>query len=189
MEEVYTDVTASPAMWNGRERSSLKSTSIAGRVHSRTSSENLISEGSPSWKDKEWKRTLACKLYEECMQLRLCRDRAVVEGSDNMDMLWEAYEVGSGSSKGRAGKRSGSKAKGGSGNKAEEVVDEGEEEGEEDDEEEEGSVRQLCCLQALKFSTRKMNFGGGKPSLSKISKVLRRMTALSRMGSRRKQSG
>jgi len=186
MEEV--DVAASPAMWNGRE-SSLKSTSIAGRVHSRTSSENLVSEGSPSWKDKEWKRTLACKLYEERMQLRLCRDRAVVEGSDNMDMLWEAYEVGSGSSKGRAGKRSGSKAKGGSGNKAEEVVDEGEEEGEEDDDEEEGSVRQLCCLQALKFSTRKMNFGGGKPSLSKISKVLRRMTALSRMGSRRKQSG
>ncbi|RLM69290.1 DNA ligase 1 [Panicum miliaceum] len=189
-EEVYTDVTASPAMWNGRE-SPLKSTSIAGRVHSRTSSENLVSEGSPSWKDKEWKRTLACKLYEERMQLRLCRDRAVVEGSDNMDMLWEAYEVGGGGGggKGRAGKRSGSKAKGGADNKVEEVVDEGEEEGQEDDDEEEGSVRQLCCLQALKFSTRKMNFGGGKPSLSKISKVLRRMTALSRMGSRRKQSG
>ncbi|PAN42475.1 hypothetical protein PAHAL_8G158600 [Panicum hallii] len=187
-EEVYTDVTASPAMWNGRE-SPLKSTSIAGRVHSRTSSENLVSEGSPSWKDKEWKRTLACKLYEERMQLRLCRDRAVVEGSDNMDMLWEAYEVGSGGGKGRAGKRSGSKAKGGADNKVEEVVDEGEEEGEDDGDEEEGSVRQLCCLQALKFSTRKMNFGGGKPSLSKISKVLRRMTALSRMGSRRKQSG
>ncbi|OEL18572.1 hypothetical protein BAE44_0020409 [Dichanthelium oligosanthes] len=186
MEEVYTDVTSSPAMWNERE-SPLKSTSIANRVHSRTSSENLVSEGSPSRKDKEWKRTLACKLYEERMQLRLCRDRAVVEGSDNMDMLWEVYEVGSGGCKGRGGKRSGSKAKGGA-SKVEELVDEGEGEDEEDDEEEEGSVRQLCCLQALKFSTRKMNFGGGKPSLSKISKVLRRMTALSRMGSRRKQS-
>ncbi|KAF8649492.1 hypothetical protein HU200_064301 [Digitaria exilis] len=182
--EVYTDVTSSPSTWI---ESPLKSTSIAGRVHSRNSSENLVSVGSPSQKDKEWKRTLACKLYEERMQIRLCRDRAVVEGSDNMDMLWEAYEVGSGGSRGRDGKRSGSKDKGGA-NKVEELVNEGLEEEEGDDDEEEGSVRQLCCLQALKFSTRKMNFGGGKPSLSKISKVLRRMTALSRMGSRRKQS-
>lgn len=186
VEEVYNDVTQSPAMWNERE-SPLKSTSIAGRVHSRTSSENLLSEGSPSRKDKEWKRTLACKLYEERMQLRLCRDRAVVEGSDNMDMLWEAYEVGSGGNKGRVGKRSGSKVKGGT-DKVEDAVEEGEEEEDDGDDDDEGSVRQLCCLQALKFSTRKMNFGGGKPSLSKISKVLKRMTALSRMGSRRKQS-
>ncbi|CAN6362916.1 unnamed protein product [Urochloa humidicola] len=190
MEEaaVYTDVTSSPAMWSESPLKS-SSTSIAGRVHSRTSSENLVGEGSPSRKDKEWKRTLACKLYEERMQLRLCRDRAVVEGSDNMDMLWEAYEVGGGGGGGkdRGGKR---KAKGGGSRKVEEeLVDEGEEEEVGEDEEEEGSVRQLCCLQALKFSTRKMNFGGGKPSLSKISKVLRRMTALSRMGSRRKQSG
>ncbi|CAL4988312.1 unnamed protein product [Urochloa decumbens] len=187
-EAVYAYVTSSPAMWS---ESPLKSsTSIAGRVHSRTSSENLVGEGSPSRKDKEWKRTLACKLYEERMQLRLCRDRAVVEGSDNMDMLWEAYEVGGGGGgKGRGGKRGGSKAKGGASSKAEGLVEEGEEEEVEEHEEEEGSVRQLCCLQALKFSTRKMNFGGGKPSLSKISKVLRRMTALSRMGSRRKQSG
>ncbi|EES08434.1 hypothetical protein BDA96_05G122300 [Sorghum bicolor] len=186
MEEMYNDVTQSPAMWNARE-SPLKSTSIAGRVHSRTSSENLLSEGSPSRKDKEWKRTLACKLYEERMQLRLCRDRAVVEGSDNMDMLWEAYEVGSGGNKGRGGKRSGSKVKG-STSKVDDAVEEGEEEEEDADDDEEGSVRQLCCLQALKFSTRKMNFGGGKPSLSKIAKVLKRMTALSRMGPRRKQS-
>ncbi|CAO2144088.1 unnamed protein product [Urochloa humidicola] len=186
IDEVYAEVTSSPALWSESQLKS--STSIAGRVHSRTSSENLVGEGSPSRKDKEWKRTLACKLYEERMQLRLCRDRAVVEGSDNMDMLWEAYEVGS-AGKGRGGKRSGSKEKGGASSKVDELVDEGEEEEVgEDDEEEEGSVRQLCCLQALKFSTRKMNFGGGKPSLSKISKVLRRMTALSRMGSRRKQS-
>lgn len=185
MEEVYSDITQYPAMWNERD-SPLKSTSIAGRVHSRTSSENLVSEGSPSRKDKEWKRTLACKLYEERMQLRLCPDRSVVEGSDNMDMLWEAYEVGSGN-KGKGMKRGGSKAKGGTG-KVDELGEESEED-EEEDEEEEGSVRQLCCLQALKFSTRKMNFGGGKPTLSKISKVLKRMTALSRMGSRCKQSG
>jgi len=186
MEEVYNDVTQSPAMWNEME-SPLKSTSITGRVHSRTSSENLLSEGSPSRKDTEWKRTLACKLYEERMQLRLCRNSAVVEGSDNMDMLWEAYEVGSGGNKGRGGKRSGSKVKGSTG-KVEDAVQEGKEEEEDEDDDNEGSVRQLCCLQALKFSTRKMNFGGGRPSLSKISKVLKRMTALSRMGSRRKLS-
>jgi hypothetical protein len=192
--QVYNDndVAQSPAMWNDERESPLKSTSIASRVHSRTSSGNLASEGSPSRKDKEWKRTLACKLYEERMQLRLCRDRAVVGGSDNMDMLWEAYEVGGGGSKGRGGKRSGgsssSMVKGSTG-KVEDAAEEGEEEGDEEDGDgDESSVRHLCCLQALKFSTRKMNFGGGKPSLSKISKVLKRMTALSRMGSRRKQS-
>ncbi|XP_062196894.1 uncharacterized protein LOC133899879 [Phragmites australis] len=184
--EEYKDVTQSPVMCNERENP-LKSTSIAGRVHSRTSSDNLVSEGSPLQKEKEWKRTLACKLYEERMQLRLCRDRAVVEGSDNMDMLWEAYEVGSGSNGiGKGAKRGSGKAKGGA-IKQDELVEEGKEEEEEADDNEEGSVRQLCCLQALKFSTKKMNFGGGKPSLAKISKVLKRMTALSRVGSRRSQ--
>ncbi|KAL6662221.1 hypothetical protein ACP70R_000080 [Stipagrostis hirtigluma subsp. patula] len=179
--EEYKDVSKSAVLCNERENS-LKSTSIAGRVHTRTSSENLVSEGSPPPppKEKEWKRTLACKLYEERMQLKLCRDRAVVEGSDNMDMLWEAYEVGGGG----GGNGGGTKRGGG---KVEESVEEGEEEDVNDDESEADSVRQLCCLQALKFSTRKMNFGGGKPSLAKISKVLKRMTVLSRVGSRRKQ--
>ncbi|KAL6592936.1 hypothetical protein ACP70R_049232 [Stipagrostis hirtigluma subsp. patula] len=179
--EEYKDVSKSAVLCNERENS-LKSTSIAGRVHTRTSSENLVSEGSPPPppKEKEWKRTLACKLYEERMQLKLCRDRAVVEGSDNMDMLWEAYEVGGGG----GGNGGGTKRGGG---KVEESVEEGEEEDVNDDVSEADSVRQLCCLQALKFSTRKMNFGGGKPSLAKISKVLKRMTVLSRVGSRRKQ--
>ncbi|XP_006663429.1 centrosome-associated protein CEP250 [Oryza brachyantha] len=179
------------------------STSIARRVHSRTSSENLVvgGEGSPR-KEKEWKRTLACKLYEERMQLKLCRDRAVVECSDNMDMLWEAYEVGvggGGASSAAATKRGGSKTKRGSSSKQEHSIAKGtqeqveaedEDDGDGDgDYDEEGSVRQLCCLQALKFSTRKMNLGGGKPSLAKISKVLRRVAALSRSGSRRSTKG
>jgi hypothetical protein len=175
--EEYEDVTESMVTTcNERAEDSPKPTSIAGRVRSRTSSENLVSdEGSPPQKEREWKRTLACKLYEERMQLRLCRDRAVVEGSDNMDMLWEAYEVGGGV------RRGGIKVK--SSNKAEGLVEEDEESEEHGDDE--GSVRQLCCLQALKFSTKKMGFGGGKPSLAKISKVLRRMAVLSRAGSRR----
>uniref|UniRef100_A0A0E0MFA7 Uncharacterized protein n=1 Tax=Oryza punctata TaxID=4537 RepID=A0A0E0MFA7_ORYPU len=174
------------------------STSIARRVHSRTSSEHLlvVGEGSPR-KEKEWKRTLACKLYEERMQLKLCRDRAVVESSDNMDMLWEAYEVGGVGGAATSTKRGASKAKRSSSNKQERAAVEGKQEQvdayeEDDDDEEEGSVRQLCCLQALKFSTRKMSFGGGgggKPSLAKISKILRRVAALSRSGSRRSTKG
>lgn len=173
------------------------STSIARRVHSRTSSEHLlvVGEGSPR-KEKEWKRTLACKLYEERMQLKLCRDRAVVESSsDNMDMLWEAYEVGGGGAAATSTKGGASKAK----RKQERATVErkqehataDEEDDDDDGDEEEGSVRQLCCLQALKFSTRKMSFGGGggKPSLAKISKVLRRVAALSRSGSRRSTKG
>lgn len=173
------------------------STSIARRVHSRTSSEHLlvVGEGSPR-KEKEWKRTLACKLYEERMQLKLCRDRAVVESSsDNMDMLWEAYEVGGGGGAATSTKGGASKAK----RKQERATVErkqehataDEEDDDDDGDEEEGSVRQLCCLQALKFSTRKMSFGGGggKPSLAKISKVLRRVAALSRSGSRRSTKG
>ncbi|KAF7006045.1 hypothetical protein CFC21_021118 [Triticum aestivum] len=163
----------------------LRSTSIARRVHTRTSSESLAGagEGSPS-KGKEWKRTLACKLYEERIQHKLCRGRAVAGAcADDMDMLWEAYETGGGTSSAAAVAVAGdTKLRGGGGSKAaQESVDE-----EEEEDEEEGPVRQLCCLQALKFSTRKMNLGGGKPSLSKISRVLRRMTALSRVGSRRK---
>jgi hypothetical protein len=179
IEEYEDDVTTESMATTCNERaedSPKPPTSIAGRVRSRTSSENLVSdEGSPPQKEKEWKRTLACKLYEERMQLRLCRDRAVVEGSDNMDMLWEAYEVGGGV------RRAGIKVK--SSKKAEGLVEDDEESEEHGDDE--GSVRQLCCLQALKFSTKKMGFGGGKPSLAKISKVLRKMTVLSRVGSRR----
>ncbi|XP_048554264.1 uncharacterized protein LOC125535256 [Triticum urartu] len=171
---------------DGRE-GPLRSTSIARRVHTRTSSENLAGsacEGSPS-KGKEWKRTLACKLYEERIQLKVCRDGAVAGAcADDMDMLWEAYETGGGSSAVAVALAGDTKLRGGGGSKAkEESVDEEEEE---EDGEDEGPVRQLCCLQALKFSTRKMNLGGGKPSLSKISRVLKRMTALSRVGSRRK---
>ncbi|XP_047084470.1 uncharacterized protein LOC124695691 [Lolium rigidum] len=188
-EQEYKDADEeSETLQDGaNEENPLKSTSIARRVHTRISSESLVGEASPG-KEKEWKRTLACKLYEERIQLKLLRDRAVVGAcSDDMDMLWEAYETGGGSSA-TAGdtKRGGSKAK--RGNAQDELVDEGESE-EDEDVDDEGTVRQLCCLQALKFSTRKMNFGGGKPSLAKISKVLKRMTALSRVGSRRNLKG
>ncbi|KAK6940501.1 hypothetical protein RJ641_030032 [Dillenia turbinata] len=106
-------------------------------------------------REKEWKRTLACKLYEE---------RNNVEGSEGMDLLWEKYEMDS-------SKLNNVKSKGRKSKKSE--VEYYKEEDEDDDDEEEGANGQLCCLQALKFSTRKMNIGMGKPNLMKISKALK----------------
>ncbi|RVW14778.1 hypothetical protein CK203_091023 [Vitis vinifera] len=85
-------------------------------------------------KEKEWKRTLACKLFEE---------RNNADGGEGMDLLWETYETDS--------------------SKWEE----------DEEEEEEGMDRQLCCLQALKFSAGKMNLGMGRPNLVKFTKALK----------------
>lgn len=111
---------------------------------------NLGSFGSMR-KEKEWRRTLACKLFEE---------RHNVDGGEGMDMLWETYETDSTKvqAKGRA-------KKGKKGNI--EYYDDDE------DLDEEKSDGQLCCLQALKFSAGKMNLGMGRPNLVKISKALK----------------
>ncbi|RRT46084.1 hypothetical protein B296_00019314 [Ensete ventricosum] len=126
--------------------------------------ERLQSYGSIR-KEKEWKRTLACKLYEERMTYKLCKERKVAEGGEEMDLLWEAYEA-------NASETDTKKEK-----KARRVDLEEEEEGEEEEEEEEeeATTGQLCCLQALKLSAGKMNLGMGKRNLMKISKVLKGM--------------
>lgn len=117
--------------------------------------ENLGSFGSMR-KEKEWKRTLACKLFEE---------RNNADGGEGMDLLWETYETDS--SKVMKAKNDRKKSK----KKGEEV---GYYSGEEDEEEEEeGMDRQLCCLQALKFSAGKMNLGMGRPNLVKFTKALK----------------
>jgi hypothetical protein len=105
---------------------------------------NLGSFGSMR-KEKEWRRTLACKLFEE--------RHNVDGGGEGMDMLWETYETES-----NKGQRKGSNRK-----------------SEDDDyeDEEEDMDEQLCCLQALKFSAGKMNLGMGRPNLVKISKTLK----------------
>ncbi|XVE78132.1 hypothetical protein DITRI_Ditri13aG0119300 [Diplodiscus trichospermus] len=100
-------------------------------------------------KEKEWKRTLACKLFEE-------RHNADA-GGEGMDLLWETYETDSN----KVQLKSSSK-KGGNGCYN---LDE--------DDYEEDSDGQLCCLQALKFSAGKMNLGMGRPNLLKISKALK----------------
>nr|XP_029117961.1 uncharacterized protein LOC105036106 [Elaeis guineensis] len=121
-------------------------------------------------KEREWKRTLACKLYEERMTYKLCEERTVVEGGEEMDLLWEAYEVSA--SKDDKLKNNGKKGK--------------KVELEEEDEEE---VGQLCCLQALRLSAGKMNLGVGKPNLMKISKVLKGMAMFQRVGRRSSRKG
>lgn len=126
---------------------------------------NLGSFGSMR-KEKEWRRTLACKLFEE-------RHQNADEGGEGMDMLWETYDetesskVMQGINKNKS-KKQGKKI---NGSKVEhnDLVDD-----EEEDEDEEMDNVQLCCLQALKFSAGKMNLGHvGRPNLVKITKALK----------------
>ncbi|GMH20403.1 hypothetical protein Nepgr_022244 [Nepenthes gracilis] len=122
-------------------------------------------------KEREWRRTLACKLFEE-------RHNASSDGGERMDLLWEAYEKES-SSKIKNGKESKVQFNG--------VRKEEDDDGEEEEDEEEEN-RQLCCLQALKFSTGKMSLGMGRPNLVRISKAVKGigwLRHLSRHGKRK----
>lgn len=118
---------------------------------------NLGSYGSMR-KEKEWTRTLACKLYEERHN---ANDSSSGEG---MDLLWETYELDSTKSKVKRDNNNKKKMKKKSGELKSYKKDE------EDEEEMNG---QLCCLQALKFSAGKMNLGMGRPNLVKISKAIK----------------
>lgn len=98
--------------------------------------------------EKEWKRTLACKLFEE---------RHIVDGVEGMDYLWEIYEI--------ASNRKGSdtnKKKQQHGNKYLE-------------EEEEKRNVELCCLQDLNLSAGEKILGMGMSSsnLVRFSKALK----------------
>ncbi|KAK2662753.1 hypothetical protein Ddye_001327 [Dipteronia dyeriana] len=104
-------------------------------------------------KEKEWKRTLACKLFEERHSVNVDG----IGGAEGMDLLWETHE-GNDSNK----KLSKSKTNKVTGKRYED-------EDEEEEEEEELDNGQLCCLQALKFSAGKM----GRPNLVKFSKALK----------------
>lgn len=106
-------------------------------------------------KEKEWKRTLACKLFEE---------RHNVDGGEGMDSLWEAYEMDSN----KPTKQKNDKKK--KNKKKSEIELHEEHYGNEEEEEIDG---QLCCLQALKLSAGKMNLGMGRPNLVKISKAIK----------------
>ncbi|CAI0426558.1 unnamed protein product [Linum tenue] len=146
------------------EKSGLKATTATSGGFEEA---NLGSYGSMR-KEKEWRRTLACKLFEE---------RHNADSSEGMDSLWETYETESGNN-GNSEKKSKSKLgkkKGASNKIGHHHYDDND--GKEEEEEEEemgGGDGRLCCLQALKFSAGKMNLGGmGKPNLVKISKAFK----------------
>lgn len=105
-------------------------------------------------REKEWTRTLACKLFEE-------RHRG--DGEEGMDLLWETYENDSSNKC----KKTNSDTKK---NKKMKKIDT--EFRYEDDGDGDVAVG-VCCLQALKFSTAKMNLGMGRPNIVKISKAIK----------------
>lgn len=97
-------------------------------------------------REKEWKSTLAGKLYEE----RLSARRA-----EEMDLLWEVYEADSGIGKEKNSTEATKKGK------LDRMFEEEEIDG------------QLCCLEAIRFSAMKVNLGVKRHSLVKISKALK----------------
>ncbi|KAK9069375.1 hypothetical protein SSX86_011278 [Deinandra increscens subsp. villosa] len=162
--------------------------SISGE--DQTAAQNSFSQKSNSWrqdssssfgsygsmrKEKEWKRTLACKLFEE-------RNNSP-GGEEGMDSLWEAYEDDNSSRKSKNRKEAMiNQRKKSSGFK---YFDDGEnDEEEEEDDDEFMKNGQLCCLKALKLSTGKMNLGMGKPNLVKITKALKGFGWLHHVGSK-----
>lgn len=117
-------------------------------------------------KEKEWRRTLACKLFEE---------RHNADVGQGMDQLWETYETETEKKQTEEEKKKKDKKtkksmmmimKTKSIEKKEVVVEE--------EEDEDGiDQQQLCCLQALKFSTGKMHMGIARPNLLKLSKAFK----------------
>ncbi|XP_027114427.1 uncharacterized protein [Coffea arabica] len=110
-------------------------------------------------KGKDWKRTLACKLFEE---------RNNADEGEGMDLLWETYEVESSKSKANSkSKKKGHKKKYESKHReCEGISCDGQDEEEESD-------GQFCCLQALKLSAGRVNLGMARPNLVKISKAIK----------------
>ncbi|KAI3678691.1 hypothetical protein L6452_37993 [Arctium lappa] len=129
-------------------------------------------------KEKEWKRTLACKLFEE--------RRNSEGGEEGMDSLWEAYETDHSSITKSKNKKVDAMVKHKktlTKNKIEfKYFDDLDEE--DDDDEFMMSNGQLCCLKALKLSAGKMNLGMGKPNLVKISKALKGFGWLHHVGTK-----
>ncbi|CAN7048894.1 hypothetical protein IGI04_026244 [Brassica rapa subsp. trilocularis] len=117
-------------------------------------------------KEKEWRRTLACKLFEE---------RHNADVGQGMDQLWETYETETEKKqteeekkkeKKMKTKKSMTMMKTKSIEKKEVAV-------EEEDDDDVIDQQQLCCLQALKFSTGKMHLGIARPNLVKLSKAFK----------------
>lgn len=129
-------------------------------------------------KEKEWKRTLACKLFEERHNSE--------GGEEGMDSLWEAYENDHSTTITTKSKNKKVDAM----VKQKKTLIKNKNEfkyfDDEDDDEDEfmSNGVQLCCLKALKLSAGKMNLGMGKPNLVKISKALKGFGWLHHVGTK-----
>ncbi|KAJ0695444.1 hypothetical protein HanPSC8_Chr10g0406351 [Helianthus annuus] len=165
---------------------------VSGEEDERYEIENTFSLRTNSWrldssgsfgsygsmrKEKEWKRTLACKLFEE-------RNNNSERGEEGMDCLWEAYEDDNSSKKPKNRKEAMRNEKKGMMKKKSEFKCFEDEDEDEDEDEEFMRNGQLCCLKALKLSTGKMNLGMGKPNLVKISKAIKGFGWLHHVGSK-----
>ncbi|XP_074267548.1 uncharacterized protein LOC141590941 [Silene latifolia] len=145
--------------------------------------QNLAGFGSMR-KEKEWRRTLACKLFEERHNWsNNSRINSVNEenGEEGMDLLWETnetIEINQGKLKeienygNNCNKEGRTKVDNNKNNKIEDLMKI--EKGEESEESEEyDEIGKICCLQALKLSAGKMNLSMGKPNLLKFSKAFK----------------
>lgn len=154
--------------------------SFSMKSHSwRSESSSSIGSYGSMRKEKEWKRTLACKLFEERHNSE--------GGEEGMDSLWEAYEEDNSSRKSKNRKepminKKNTTLKNKKKSEFKYFDDDFEED--DDDDEEFMSNGQLCCLKALKLSAGKMNLGMGKPNLVKISKALKGFGWLHHVGSK-----
>ena len=158
---------------SGMQENLNDSPSIRSKDQEGRAMEGLQREGSMR-KEKEWKRTLSCKLYEEHMTFKLREEGTVVDGAEGMDLLWEAYEAD-------AGKSNKVKSKGKNGGKKQVCIKE--------EEEEDEPVGKFCCLQALRLSTGKMNLGVGRRNLARVSKVFKGTGFFHRSSSSRSKKG
>ncbi|CAH8261786.1 unnamed protein product [Arabidopsis lyrata] len=113
-------------------------------------------------KEKEWRRTLACKLFEE---------RHNADVGQGMDQLWETYETQTEKKHQTEEEKKKLKKKTKSMLKTKSI--EKEVIVEEEDHDDGIDHQQLCCLQALKFSTGKMHMGIARPNLLKLSKAFK----------------
>lgn len=119
-------------------------------------------------REKEWKRTLACKLYEE---------RKGGEGGEGMDLLWEIHEVDAAKTKANDKAKMKDHLRAPSKRfklrRPQDEVVPGDASDEEEEEEEEEMKGQVCCLQALRLSTGKLNLGIKSNNLVKFSRAIK----------------
>lgn len=120
-------------------------------------------------KEREWRRTLACKLFEERHNGNITNVNGGGGSEEMMDLLWESHETESNRGLGKT------KEENKKGRRRREKVEEEEfmvviDDEKDDDCDENGK---LCCLAALKLSAGKMNLNMGRPNLIKIGKAFK----------------